>query len=415
MSNIQNPELWQSGEEKIRWAAAHMPVLRRIGERMAAEQPLRGLSMTLALHLEAKTAFFARTLERAGATVYATGCNPLSTQDDVCAALAHGGIQVFARHGCDAAEYEAHLLEALACKPHLIVDDGGDLVHLLHNGHEALAERLLGGCEETTTGILRLKARAKEGALRFSMININDADSKHLFDNRYGTGQSVWDGILRTTNLTVAGSTVVVAGYGWCGKGVAMRAKGLGAQVCVTEVNPIRAVEARMDGFEVLPMELAAPRGDFFITVTGCNDVIGVRHFDLLKEGAVLANAGHFDVEVDVAALRRVAKSRFRARENIEGFVLPNGRTVYLLAEGRLVNLAAGNGHPAEIMDMSFSLQALCAEYLAKHGAELAKGNVYPVPSAIDEAVASLKLEAMGVRLDAWTEEQARYIAGWEC
>ncbi|HML48488.1 MAG TPA: adenosylhomocysteinase [Clostridia bacterium] len=415
MSIMQNPNLWQTGEEKIRWAAAHMPVLQRIGERLADEQPLRGLNMTISIHLEAKTAFFARTLERAGATVYATGCNPLSTQDDVCAALARGGMEVFARHGCDAAEYEAHLLEALSCKPHLIVDDGGDLVHLLHNGHEHLAERLIGGCEETTTGILRLKSRAKAGALRFPMIDINDADSKHLFDNRYGTGQSVWDGILRTTNLTVAGSTVVVAGYGWCGKGVAMRAKGLGAQVCVTEVNPIRAVEARMDGFEVLPMEEAARRGDFFITVTGCNDVIGVRHFDLLKEGAVLANAGHFDVEVDVAALRRVAKSSFRARENIEGFVLPNGRTVYLLAEGRLVNLAAGNGHPAEIMDMSFSLQALCAEYLAKHGAALAIGNVYPVPRAIDESVAQLKLSAMGSKLDVWTEEQARYVAGWEC
>ena len=415
MSIIQNANLWQTGEEKIRWAAAHMPVLQRIGDRMAAEQSLRGLRMTLSIHLEAKTAFFARTLERAGATIRATGCNPLSTQDDVCAALAHGGIEVFARHGCDAAEYETHLLEALSCKPHLIVDDGGDLVHLLHNGHEDLAERLIGGCEETTTGILRLMARAKAGALRFPMININDADSKHLFDNRYGTGQSVWDGILRTTNLTVAGSTVVVAGYGWCGKGVAMRAKGLGAQVCVTEVNPIRAVEARMDGFEVLPMVEAAPRGDFFITVTGCNDVVGTRHFDLLKDGAVLANAGHFDVEVDVAALRRVAKTCFRARENIEGFTLPNGRTVYLLAEGRLVNLAAGNGHPAEIMDMSFSLQALCAEYLAMHGSALAQGGVYPVPRVIDESVARLKLEAMGIRLDAWTEEQARYVTGWEC
>ena len=340
------------------------------------------------------------------------GSNPLSTQDDVCAALAASGVTVLSRHGCTAEEYERYLIDGLSARPHAIIDDGGDMVQILHSTHPEFAGRLLGGSEETTTGVIRLKARERANELHFPMVLVNDADCKHLFDNRYGTGQSVWDGILRTTNLTVAGSTVVVAGYGWCGRGTAMRAKGLGARVIVTEVDPVKAIEAVMDGFTVLPMEQAAPLGDFFVTVTGCEKVITTRHFPLLKDGAVLSNAGHFDVEVDVAALRAYAARSFPARPNIEGFVLPNGKTVYLLGEGRLVNLACGDGHPAEIMDMSFALQALCAEYIVRHGAELEK-KTYAVPREIDAQVAALKLESVGVKIDTLTAEQEKYLGAW--
>ncbi len=410
-SIIQNPALASVGARKIQWAGEHMPVLRAIRTRFEAERPFHGLTMAVSVHLEAKTAFLAQTLAAGGGAVYAMGSNPLSTQDDVCAALSESGVTVFARHGCSSEEYFGYLVKGLETRPHVLIDDGGDLVQILHERYPKFAERLIGGCEETTTGVIRLKGRAQAGTLRFPMLLVNDADSKHLFDNRYGTGQSVWDGITRTTNLTVAGSTVVVAGYGWCGKGVAMRAKGLGAKVVVTEIDAVKACEASMDGFRVMPMAEAAPLGDFFITVTGCNQVIDARHFPLLKDGAILSNAGHFDVEVDMAGLRRAAVRRFEARENIEGFVLPNGRTVYALAEGRLVNLAAGDGHPVEIMDMSFALQALCCEYLAREGKGLIPG-AYPVPKAVDTLVASLRLASQGIHIDVLTDEQARYLAG---
>ncbi|MDR1570042.1 MAG: adenosylhomocysteinase [Oscillospiraceae bacterium] len=411
MSLIHDGSLWQSGEEKIKWVEEHMPLLAIVEETFKREGILKNITISMSIHLEAKTARLARLLARAGARVFATGSNPLSTQDDVCAALAREGVEVFAVHGATDSEYEEHLRAALSCEPDVFIDDGGDLVNLIEESGCGRTERLIGGCEETTTGIHRLKTRVRQGRLSFPMFDVNDAQCKHLFDNRYGTGQSVWDAILRTTNLCVAGSITVVAGYGWCGKGVAMRAKGLGAHVVVTEVDPVRALEARMDGFDVMPMRSAAPLGDFFITVTGCRDVIGERIFDKLKNGAVLANAGHFDVEVEADALRKAAVRTFRARENIEGFELANGNTVYLLAEGRLVNLAAGNGHPAEIMDMSFALQALCVAELVRTKEKLKPG-LYPVPAEVDERVARWKLESMGVSIDEWTEAQRLYING---
>ncbi|MDR1598350.1 MAG: adenosylhomocysteinase [Oscillospiraceae bacterium] len=413
MSLIANPSLYVLGEEKILWARDHMPLLKAVGRRLSDSGALRGKAVAMSIHLEAKTANLALTLAGAGARVFATGSNPLSTQDDVCAGLCRGGVEVFATRGCSPSEYTAHLSAALECGPDIVIDDGGDLVELLEDHGIGRTNRLAGGCEETTTGILRLKARVRQGKLSFPLYNINDAMCKHLFDNRYGTGQSVWDAVLRSTNLNVAGSAVVVAGYGWCGKGVAMRAKGLGARVIVTEVDPVAAIEAVMDGFSVMPMERAAPLGDFFITVTGCRDVIGPRVFGLLKDGAVLANAGHFDVEVEAAMLRGRAVRSWKARESIEGFEMPGGKKVYLLAEGRLVNLAAGNGHPVEIMDMSFALQALCVEALAMGGKGLAPG-VHPVPAEIDQWVALRKLESLGVEIDRWTEEQRKYVMGEE-
>lgn len=411
-SIIANPALAQSGAEKIRWAQGHMPVLRGIRARFEREKPFAGMTLATSIHLEAKTAYLCQTLAAGGAEVIAMGCNPLSTQDDVAAALADSGVTVLASYGCSAELYNEYLVRGLEARPHIIIDDGGDMTWILHEERPELAARLIGGSEETTTGVMRLLAREREGKLRFPMVLVNDADCKHLFDNRYGTGQSVWDGIMRTTNLTVAGSTVVIAGYGWCGKGVSMRAKGLGARVIVTEIDPIKAIEAAMDGFDVMPMQEAAPLGDCFITVTGCKDVIGPDHFALLKDGAVLSNAGHFDVEVNVKALREAASSTFKARGDIEGFVLPGGKTLYVLAEGRLVNLAAGNGHPAEIMDMSFSLQALACEYLAREGSKLLPGT-YPVPRGVDESVAALKLAAQGITIDTLTDEQETYIKSW--
>ncbi len=408
-SIIKDASLSLRGEEKISWAKKHMPVLAGISENFQRNQPFHGLKVALSIHLEAKTAFLAQVLQMGGAEVYATGSNPLSTQDDVCAALAQSGVCVFATHGCNAEQYHDYLCRALSVKPDVIIDDGGDMVHILHEEHPEWAENIKGGCEETTTGVLRLKSRAEKGTLRFPMFNINDADCKHLFDNRYGTGQSVWDAILRTTNLNVAGTTVVVCGYGWCGKGVSMRAKGLGAKVIVTEVDPVKAIEAVMDGFTVLPMKEAAPLGDCFITVTGCKDVILPEHMLLMKEGALLSNAGHFDVEVAVAGLRAFAKNSFSARNNIEGFLLPNGKTVYLLAQGRLVNLAAGDGHPVEIMDMSFALQALCARRIVAQGGALSK-TLLPVPQDIDKDVALRKLSALGVSIDTLTAEQKKYL-----
>ena len=394
---------------KIKWVERNMPVLRGIGEDFRRTKPFAGLRVALSVHLEAKTAYLCRVMEMGGAEMYVTGSNPLSTQDDVAAALAAGGMQVFARYGCDMEEYESCLCSVLEAAPNIIIDDGGDLVHLMHTKYTNLIPEVIGGCEETTTGIHRLKAMDRAGELRFPMVMVNEADCKHMFDNRYGTGQSVWDGIMRTTNLVVASKYVVVSGYGWCGKGVALRAKGLGAKVIVTEVDPIRALEAVMDGYEVMPMREAAKIGDMFVTVTGCSGIITTEHFETMKDGAILTNAGHFDVEVDMAGLEKLAVEKYDARHNIQGYVLPNGKTLFTIAEGRLVNLAAGDGHPAEIMDMSFAIQALSAEYLAANRGSLKPG-VVPVPRELDEAVARRKLSSMGVEIDSLSREQADYL-----
>ena len=409
MSLIKDITLAPSGEMKIKWVERNMPVLRGIGEDFARTRPFEGLKVALSVHLEAKTAYLCRVMEMGGAEMYVTGSNPLSTQDDVAAALASRGMQVFARYGCTMEEYESCLCSVLEAGPNIIIDDGGDLVHLMHTKYTDLIPKVIGGCEETTTGIHRLRAMARAGTLRFPMVMVNDADCKHMFDNRYGTGQSVWDGIMRTTNLIVAGKVVVVSGYGWCGKGVSLRAKGLGAKVIVTETDPVRALEAVMDGFQVMPMAEAARLGDMFITVTGCSGVITAEHFEHMKDGAILTNAGHFDVEVDMAGLNALAVEKYEARHNIQGYVLPSGKTLFTIAEGRLVNLAAGDGHPAEIMDMSFAIQALSAEYLAKHRAELVPG-VISVPRELDEAVARRKLRAMGVSIDSLSAEQEEYL-----
>lgn len=410
-SIIHDMALAPQGRQKIEWVKRHMAVLSGIADTFAQEQPFHGLKLVMSIHLEAKTAYLAQVLHQGGAEVYATGSNPLSTQDDVCAALAESGVTVFAHHGCTPEQLHEYCCKALSVVPDVIIDDGGDLVHILHEEHPQWAVNLRGGNEETTTGIIRLQSRQRAGQLHFPMFNINDADCKHLFDNRYGTGQSVWDGVLRTTNLVVSGATVVVAGYGWCGKGVAMRAKGLGAKVIVTEVDPVKAIEAFMDGFEVMPMADAAPLGDFFVTVTGCHGVITPEHMLRMKQGAVLCNGGHFDVEVDVAGLRATAVHRYEARKNIEAYDLPSGQTIYLLAEGRLVNLAAADGHPAEIMDMSFALQALCARYMAEHGRALPKA-LHAVPKDIDQGVALRKLHALGVQIDTLTDDQRTYLFG---
>ena len=409
MSRIADIALAPSGEIKINWVERNMPVLRALGEDFKKTKPFAGLRVALSVHLEAKTAYLCRVLEMGGAEMYVTGSNPLSTQDDVAAALCAGGMNVFARYGCSMEEYEQCLCSVLEAAPQIIIDDGGDLVHLMHTKYTDLIPQVIGGCEETTTGIHRLKIMAREGTLHFPMMMVNEADCKHMFDNRYGTGQSVWDGIMRTTNLVVAGKYVVVSGYGWCGKGVSLRAKGLGAKVIVTETDPIRALEAVMDGYEVMPMAEAAALGDIFITVTGCSGVIRKEHFLSLKDGAILSNAGHFDVEVDMAGLEKLAVRKYEARHNIQGYVLPNGRTVFTIAEGRLVNLAAADGHPAEIMDMSFAVQALSAEYRVRMRGKL-DNTVIAFPRELDEAVAARKLRAMGVSIDALSDEQKTYL-----
>lgn len=413
-SILRDPLLAPSGMDKINWVKCHMPLLNLLEKRFEAKKPFSGLRVAMSIHLEAKTARLALLMKAGGAEMYVTGSNPLSTQDDVAAGLASQGVTVCAWHGASAQEYHDHLVATLSCKPHIVIDDGGDLVHILHEERPDLAECVMGGCEETTTGVLRLRARAAGGKLNFPMVCVNDAQMKFMFDNRYGTGQSVWDGIMRTTNLIVAGKRVVVAGYGWCGKGVSMRARALGAQVIICEVNPVRAVEAVMDGFDVYPMEEAAALGDIFVTVTGCKDVITPVHMMKMKEGAILCNAGHFDVEVAVAGLRETAVEHKTVRNNIEGYLLPNGKTIYLLAEGRLVNLAAGDGHPAEIMDISFALQALSAEYVRKNAHNLKRNQVVDVPSEIDGQVARMKLETLGLKMDELSEAQKSYLSGWE-
>ena len=411
MSIVKDMALAESGRRKIQWVRDFMPALAQIEARFEKEQPFRGLRVAVSVHLEAKTANLGYVLSKGGAQVSLTGSNPLSTQDDVAAGLASLGVETFGIHGASAEEYEAHLIETLKCRPHIVIDDGGDLIDLLGGKCKAYAGDLIGGCEETTTGILRLKAREKDGILPCPMVAVNDAKAKHYYDNKYGTGQSVWDGIMHTTNLVVAGKTVVVAGYGWCGKGVAMRAAGMGANVIVTEVDPFKALDATMNGFRVMTMDQAAPLGDVFVTVTGCKDVIVGRHFQAMKHNALLANAGHFDCEVNVAALRELAESSQLRRENIVGYTLPNGRTLNVLAEGRLVNLAAGNGHPAEIMDMSFAVQALAAEWLTKQTGLEKK--VYAVPDAIDDEIGRAKLAALGLSIDSLTEDQEKYLTSW--
>jgi adenosylhomocysteinase len=413
MYSIRDIGLAPSGEQKIEWVRRNMPILNGIRESFEREKPFAGLKIALSIHLEAKTAYLCRVLAAGGAEMYITGSNPLSTQDDVAAALAAGGLNVYAMHGCTSEEYDKCIESVLAAGPDIVIDDGGDIVHAVHTKHKELESRILGGCEETTTGIVRLVAMEKAGELKFPMFAVNNADCKHLFDNRYGTGQSVFDGIDRTTNLVIAGKTVVVAGYGWCGKGVAMRAKGLGAHVIVTEVDPIRAIEAVMDGFAVMPMREAAAAGDLFITVTGDIKVIDEADFLLMKDGAVLCNAGHFDVEVNVRKLAEIAVEKREMRANIMGYRLANGRWLHVLGEGRLVNLAAGDGHPVEIMDMSFGIQALCAYYIATHKGELT-AKLYAVPAEIDREVAERKLRALGVRIDTLTDEQKAYLDSWD-
>lgn len=409
-SMIKDIALAPTGHQKIAWVKEHMPLLNILNERYAEKKIFNGLNMVVTIHLEAKTAYLAQTLKNCGANVVVTGSNPLSTQDDVAAALADSGITVFATHACSQEEYDLYLSKALDTKPSLIIDDGGDLVNMLHSTRRELIPNLIGGSEETTTGVHRLKALNEAGKLAFPMIAVNDAYCKYLFDNRYGTGQSSWDGIMRTTNLAVAGKTVVVAGYGWCGKGVAMRAKGLGANVIVTEIDPIKGIEAVFDGFRVMPMREAAKYGDFFVTVTGCKDVITKEHFPLMKDGAVLANAGHFDVEINVKDLEAMTvEPAYEVRKNITTYTIPDGKKINLLGEGRLVNLACGDGHPVEVMDLSFAMQFLAMKYLLEHKGEL-QNNLYVLPEELNTEIAALKLEAMGAGIDTLTPEQYAYL-----
>ncbi len=411
---IKDAGLAPAGVLRVEWAEGQMPVLRRIRERFARERPLEGLRVAACLHVTTETAHLVRTLVAGGAEVALCASNPLSTQDEVAAALvAEYGIATYAVRGEDRDTYYRHIQQVLDTRPHLTLDDGADLVTTLHRERTDVLPGVRGGTEETTTGVIRLRVMARAGALRYPIVAVNDAKTKHWFDNRYGTGQSAVDGILRATNLLLAGRTVVVCGYGSCGRGVAARARGMGAHVVVTEVDALAALEAVMDGFPVLPMAEAAPRGEVFVTVTGNRDVIRREHFEVMQDGAVLANAGHFDVEIDVAALRELSVRRRKVREHVEEFTLRDGRRLYLLAEGRLVNLAAAEGHPAAVMDMSFANQALCVEWLARVAGEL-DPRVYPVPEFIDRQVASLKLEAMGVRIDELTPEQRRYLESWE-
>ena len=408
-SEIKDIKLAESGNHKISWVKKNCPLLRSLEEDFSKDKPFEGIRIALSIHLEAKTAYLCKVLAAGGADMYITGSNPLSTQDDVAAALAAEGMNVFAWYGSTPEEYEHHISCVLEADPQIIIDDGGDLVHMMHSKYPEKIANVIGGCEETTTGVIRLKAMDAAGELKFPMVLVNNADCKHLFDNRYGTGQSVWDGINRTTNLIVAGKMVVVAGYGWCGKGVAMRAKALGARVIITEINPIKAIEAVMDGYDVMPMHEAAKVGDFFITVTGCNKVISEEDFRVMKDGAILCNAGHFDCEVDMARLREIASDISEERHNIMGYTIEEGRRIYVLAEGRLVNLAAGDGHPAEIMDMSFAIQALSAKYLAEHATELTT-KLIDVPKEVDREVAVRKLRFLGKDLDVLTAEQEAYL-----
>lgn len=409
-SVVKNMSLASSGHDKIEWVKNFMPVMSAIDKEFSKSKPFAGKKIAISLHVEAKTAYMTEVFRNAGAEVAITGCNPLSTQDDVAAALVEDGINVFTIHGCNAEEYENFIDKTLEIEPDIIIDDGGDLVHQIHTKRRELIPKILGGSEETTTGVKRLQNMEKRGELAFPMIAANDAYCKYLFDNRYGTGQSTWDGIMRTTNLVVAGKNVVIAGYGWCGKGAAMRAKGLGANVIVTEVDPIKAIEAVFDGFRVMPMIEAAKVGDIFLTLTGDKDIITAEHYPLMKNNAVLANAGHFDVEINIPQLEKISVSRRIVRKNIEEFLQTDGRKIYLLAEGRLVNLASGDGHPAEIMDLSFAVQFFSAAHIL-HNYEKLEKKVYLMPEEINAKIAEIKLDSIGVKIDTLTEEQKKYLS----
>ena len=410
---VKDISLAPSGNRKIEWAYKNMPVLRAIEKELIAEKPFAGLKIAVSVHVEAKTACLAKVLQAGGAEVALTGCNPLSTQDDVAAALASEGMHVYCIHGASEKEYAEHLSMALSINPDIVIDDGGDFAMLLHTTHKHLLEKLIGGCEETTTGVHRLQILSRENRLAYPVIAVNDARCKHLFDNRFGTGQSVWTAIMTTTNLLVSGKTIVVAGFGMCGKGVALRAKGLGARVVVTEIDPVKACEALMEGYEVKTMDEAALTGDVFITVTGCRDVITERHFLDMKDGAICCNAGHFDVEINIPQLKSISVSQAEVRDNIDGYVLANGRTICILGKGRLVNLASGDGHPVEIMDMSFALQAQSARFIALHGAEL-ENKVYGTPVEIDDRVAALLLKTKGLSIDKLSPQQEKYVNTWD-
>lgn len=410
---VKDMALAPSGHRKIEWVKANMPLLSALEKEFEVTKPFEGIKISLSIHMEAKTAYLCKVLAAGGAILSATGSNVLSTQDDVAAALADDGISIFAIHGADQETYNRHIEMCLEQKSNIIIDDGGDLVSMLHNERPDLAEEVWGGCEETTTGIIRLRAMEKEGALKFPMVAVNDADCKHLFDNRYGTGQSVWDSIMRNTNLIVAGKTVVVAGYGWCSRGIAMRAASLGAQVIVTEIDPVKAMEAKMDGHSVMTMEQAAPLGDIFVTATGCAGTIRMEHMEKIKNMAILANAGHFNVEIDMQSLEEQAVSKKEMRNNIMGYTLKNGNTVNVLAEGRLVNIAAADGHPAEIMDLSFAVQAMSAMYIKDNYKNL-ENRVIDVSAEIDDVIARRKLAAWGIEIDTLTEEQEKYLNSWK-
>lgn len=414
MSEIRDKKLAPEGQLKLDWVEGKMDILPQINKRFEEERPFEGLTVGISLHLEAKTAYLALVFRNGGATVGITGSNPLSTQDEVCAALAQNkDLQVYAWHGASPKEYEKHLNSVLDMKPDLIIDDGGDLVRLLHSERTEIAEGVIGGCEETTTGVVRLRALAEEGRLSFPMYAVNDAQMKYLFDNRYGTGQSTWDGIMRATNLSIAGKTVAVVGYGWCGRGIAMRADGLGANVIVVEVDPVKAIEAVMEGYRVKRAAQAAAESDFLVTATGSIDALDEEAISNLKDGSILANAGHFDVEISKSALQKLSRSEKPLGDNIREYQFKDGRRVYLLAEGRLVNLAAGDGHPVEIMDTSFALQLLTARYLVENRGKL-EPDLYSVPPQIDNEVAELKLKALGIQIDRLTEKQREYLASWK-
>lgn len=413
--DVKNMDLAPGGRLRIEWAEQEMPVLRGIRERFGDDRPLAGLRVSACLHVTTETANLMRTLQAGGADVVLTASNPLSTQDDVAASLvSHFEIPVFAVKGEDNETYYRHIHAALDHKPHVTMDDGADLVSTLHKDRRELLDGIVGGTEETTTGVIRLRAMAKDGALEFPVIAVNDALTKHLFDNRYGTGQSTLDGVIRATNILIAGKTVVVAGYGWCSKGIARRADGLGGNVIVTEIDPLKALEAVMDGFRVMPMQRAALIGDIFITATGDINVLDKHHFQTMKDGAIIANSGHFNVEINIPALQEMAVDEpRRVREFVEQYTLPSGRTINLLGEGRLVNLAAAEGHPASVMDMSFANQALSAAYMQEHAGTL-ESRVYAVPEEVDKEIARIKLAAMGIQIDTLTDEQTAYLNSWE-
>jgi len=412
--DIKDIKLAEGGRRRIEWAELEMPVLRQIRERFAKERPLKGIRIAACLHVTTETANLAYTLQAGGADVVLTASNPLSTQDDVAAALvSQFEIPTFAIKGEDNVTYYKHINASLDHKPHITMDDGADLVSTLHKTRQDALSSVVGGTEETTTGVIRLRAMAADGALSFPVIAVNDAMTKHFFDNRYGTGQSTLDGIVRATNILLAGRNFVVAGYGWCGRGLAMRARGMGSNVIVTEINPLPALEAVMDGYRVMPMEEAARIGDIFVTVTGDINVIDRHHFEVMKDGAIVANSGHFNVEINIPALESLAGEKRLVRPFVEQYLLPDGRRINILAEGRLINLASAEGHPASVMDMSFANQALSVEYMVKHAAELQK-TVYSVPAEIDREIARMKLEGMGVKIDVLTPEQVSYLNSWE-